>query len=172
MKRVLAGGFALLSMTGCPRDSAHKTPKAAPAPDAVASPEASIPVAAGAEHTARPLPLSLWVEAERDGLGLHVAVVGDERVELSPSVQVQALGESAQALGESSAWTLRTRCRSQGCITLAPGGELVAPPWLGQLEGERCGAPFRPERPGDYRVVVRSCDGRQKAVGQFHWAGP
>jgi hypothetical protein len=121
---------------------------------------ADVSVPDGTERpTPAPLALALSVERTPQGVGLHVANTSQERVELASPVLV------AGAL----ALSLRLDCAHQGCVTLEPGSELLAPPWLGQIEGERCDALYRPQQAGDYEFVVKACRGGAEARVRFRW---
>lgn len=117
---------------------------------------------------ARALSLSLGIERAPEGVGLRVANAGAERVELAAPVLVMRRGTPAQAPA-AQALTLRLDCAQRGCVALDPGSELLAPPWLGQIEGERCDTLFRPPAPGEYELVVRSCRGDAEARARFRW---
>jgi hypothetical protein len=100
--------------------------------------------------------------------GIGVSIQAREGVELAAEVQV-IQGDAGAA---ASGLVLRRDCKATGCVQLAAGSELFAPPWLGQPEGERCGALFRPARAGDYTLRVRSCDGSAEAEAHVRWSGP
>jgi hypothetical protein len=127
---------------------------------------------AGAEPgPQRALALALSVERSQAGIGLHVVNGSAERVELAAPVLVMRAGAPDARTPEpaAQALTLRLDCAHQGCVTLEPGSELLAPAWLGQIEGERCDALFRPQAPGEYELVVRSCRGDAEARARFRW---
>ena len=100
-----------------------------------------------------------------DGIGISVRAL--EAVELGAAVQLVAEGAAP-----ASVLTLRLDCRSQGCVKLAAGAELLAPPWLEQVQGERCDGLFRPSKAGEYRLRVMSCDGARRAETLVRWAPP
>ena len=153
---LLAGGVLLAY--GCTRrEPAHQVEGPAARADVSAAPAES------AHPPARALPLALSVERSPQGVGLHVANTSGERVELAAPVQLSGAGQVLE---------LRLDCEHQGCVALDPGSELLAPPWLGQVEGERCGALFRPPRPGDYELVVKACRGDAEARVRFRWDAP
>ena len=60
------------------------------------------------------------------------------------------------------------------CVTLAPGAAYIPPPWLGvsgdaQCACEECG----PAADGEYRFVVRSCNGAHTLEGEpFTFSAP
>jgi hypothetical protein len=103
------------------------------------------------------------VERTHDGLGLHVINRGSSTVSLSADVALEK--KSGQAYGRHSPQALKLRfdCKSQGCVSLAPGAELLAPAWLGRPDGERCDGLVPPPEPGSYRFIVRSCAGSEQA---------
>lgn len=128
--------------------SAENAPETAPAPPPV------------------PLVLQLHVERSVDGVGLRVIHGGEGPVELAQEVVLErAQGDAWEALPHKL--HLRLTCQEQGCITLAPGAELTAPPWLGSASGERCDALLPRPPAGTYRLVVRSCDGRARSDVSF-----
>ena len=132
--------------------------------------EGSVTAEQGAKATrSKPLSLTLSVERTPAGIGLHVVNHGPERVELSPFVI--ATGQSPGAPTLAEALHLRLACGQQGCVKLDPGSELLAPPWLGQIEGERCDALFRPPHAGAYELVVKACGESGEARTRFVWDG-
>ena len=102
-----------------------------------------------------PLALKLEPQVSPDGIGLSVINRGPSAVRLARSV---ALVAPAGSVVNANALALSHTCAVEECTTLEPGGELLSPPWLGQSDGERCGAPVRPSQSGSYELVVRSCD--------------
>jgi hypothetical protein len=74
-------------------------------------------------------------------------------------------------VAQAEALRLRLDCHQQGCVELEPGAELLAPCWLGQIEGERCDALYRPERPGEYQLLVKACDGTREVRVAARWDG-
>lgn len=115
-----------------------------------------------------PLPLVLQVEKSAGGVGLHVLQQGPEPLSLAGAVLIERVG------GErlEQALTLRNACKQEGCVKLSAGGELLAPPWLGMVEGERCDPLFVPKSAGEHVITVRSCDGTRSAEVRFVWNGP
>jgi hypothetical protein len=163
-----APACALLLLAACTRrEPAH--PAEGPSTRADATPEE----VGSAPPGTRALALTLRVERTLAGVGLHVMTGSAERVELAAPVLVTRTGapdaRAAEPPPGARALTLRLDCTQQGCVTLDPGSELLAPPWLGQIEGERCDALYRPEVPGEYELVVRSCRGDAEARARFRW---
>jgi hypothetical protein len=79
-------------------------------------------------------------------------------------VEVDSGGTFASA-PSTSTLALRYDCahEADGCVTLAPGAELLPPEWLGtwgdmQCVCTRCG----PVPAGNYRLVVTTCDGAHR----------
>lgn len=166
MKRVLVVATLLL---GCTRkEPAHQVESAAPrSAEPVAAAEASDGATQGSVKS--PLPLTLQVEKSAGGVGVHVLQRGPETVELAAAVAIERVGAPAERVAQ--ALTLRSACKQDGCLKLAPGGELVAPVWLGQVEGERCDALFVPASAGEHVLTVKSCDGARSAEVHFFWNG-
>jgi hypothetical protein len=157
----------LLLLAACTRrDPAH--PIEGPSAHADVGPKQQAGAQPGPQ---RALALALSVEHSQAGIGLHVVNGSAERVELAAPVLVTRAGAPDARTPEpaAQALTLRLDCAHQGCVTLEPGSELLAPAWLGQIEGERCDALFRPQAPGEYELVVRSCRGDAEARARFHW---
>jgi hypothetical protein len=154
---------ALLLLAACTRrDPAHPVEGPSQRADADPNQEPS------AAPETRVLALTLGVERTPAGVGLHVLNGSAERVELAAPVLVARPGAPASEPA-TQALTLRLGCGQQGCVMLDPGSELVAPSWLGQIEGERCDALFHPQADGEYELVVRSCRGDAEARARFRW---
>jgi hypothetical protein len=142
---------------------AATTPSAAPS-GSTATGQASAPV------PSVPLELALSVERTQDGLGLHVINRGSSAVSLAADVALEKKSASSFTPVSGQALKLRFDCKSQGCVSLAPGGELIAPAWLGRPDGERCDSLLQPSEAGSYRLVVRSCTGKERAELAFEAA--
>jgi hypothetical protein len=138
--------------------------------------EAGKPVAPRAESTAPgalpsaqtpavpatpPLELALSVKRTNDGVGLSVLNRGPASVQLAQAVALERQEGERFVSVAAEALALRHDCASQGCVTLAPGGELYAPCWLDSAEGPHCGELARLPAAGSYRFVVRACSGTQ-----------
>jgi hypothetical protein len=161
-RRRLQLSCCLLLLAACTRrEPAH--PVEGPAARAEVGP----PSAPNAKpEPARALALALSVERTPAGVGLRVTNGSPERVELAAPVLVTRAGAADPA---AQALSLRLDCAHQGCVALDPGSELRAPVWLGQIEGERCDALFRPQQPGDYELLIKSCRGDAEARVRFRW---
>lgn len=166
-----AVGCALLSqLAACtPKEPARPAESASPRAPAQGSPSARSDGATEGSVKS-PLPLTLQVEKSAGGVGLHVLSRGPEQVELAAAVAIERVGAGSERVAQ--ALTLRAACKKEGCLKLSPGGELLAPVWLGLPEGERCDPLFVPSSAGEYVVTVRSCDGARSAETRFIWNGP
>jgi hypothetical protein len=127
---------------------------------------------APAAAPAVPLELALSLERSTDGVGLHVINRGTQKVELAPDVELEQEQNSRFAKLQGQGLKLRFDCKSQGCIALAPGAELVAPAWLGRAEGERCDALVRLPSSGHFRLVVHACQGSGRSELAFVQSTP
>jgi hypothetical protein len=160
----------LALLAGCtPKEPSRKAESRSPR--APAQENTSKPLDGATEGSLKsPLPLGLQIEKSAGGIGLHVLSRGPEQVELAAAVAIEPSDAKAERVPQ--ALTLRAACRQEGCLKLSAGGELLAPVWLGLPEGERCDALFVPNRPGEYLVTVKSCDGTRSAEARFFWNGP
>jgi hypothetical protein len=152
---VVCGGLVLC--TGCGGNEATKpvAPRAETAPPASApSTETATPA------TAAPFQPVLTVKRTNDGVGLSVVNRGPGLLKLAQGVALERQEGERFVSVAGEALLLRRDCASQGCITLAPGGELFAPCWLESADGERCGELVRLPGAGTYRLVVRDCSGK------------
>ncbi len=93
---------------------------------------------------------------------------GTEPAELAGTVGLERREGSAWSAVDAVALDLRYSCADEApaCVTLAPGGAYLPPPWRGvlgdaQCDCERCA----PAPAGDYRIVVRSCDRAHAIAG-------
>ena len=137
------------------------------APRAESTPPATAPAAPPAEPAAAPLELALTVKRTNDGVGLSVINRGSATVQLAQGVALERQ-EGERFVGVASeALVLRRDCASQGCVTLAPGGELYAPCWLDSADGQHCGELVRLPSVGAYRFVVRACTGNATSEVSF-----
>jgi hypothetical protein len=162
----LLPSLALISLVACGGNEATKpvAPRAEPsAPGAPASP--GTPQAPTAKSV--PLELSTSVERSSDGVGLHVINRGSTSVSLAADVVLEKKAGEGYAAVAGQLLKLRLDCASQGCVTLAPGGELIAPVWLGRPDGERCDAQVQASDAGSYRFVVRACTGAERVDVPF-----
>lgn len=167
-----------LLLLGCTRNEpAHQVETA---PPAATAPAAQADAKPQQEPTAKqgPLPVSLVVEQNVDGVALRVLVTGNQPVELAQAVMVQpSAGNGAAA---AQALTLRRECAQQACTKLLPGTELTAPRSLGVTEPEPCKEPaqaaldrrYVPSQAGEYVLTVRACDGAQSSEARFRWTPP
>ena len=113
------------------------------------------------EPTLDPSPepvLRFWAEPNEEGATLHVQNRGTETVRLRSAVGLE--------LKEGESWSdvpvelaLRMDCESDvaECITLAPGAELVPPPWNGMRGHAQCDCERCVDLPGEVRFVIQSC---------------
>jgi hypothetical protein len=145
-----------LVLHACGGNEATKqvAPRAEPAPPSSA---AAAPQAAAAPAT--PLALALTAKRSNDGVGLSVINRGTAPVQLAQAVALERQEGERFVSVSGEALSLRRDCASQGCVTLAPGGELYAPCWLDSADGEHCGELVRLPGAGTYRLVVRACAG-------------
>ncbi len=116
-----------------------------------------------------PLSVKLTLRHEAGGLGLSVQNRGDEPVSLARSVTLARNRDGQDTQISGQALVLAANCESEGCVTLAPGAELLAPSWLDIQGAERCGALLSPGPEGNYRLRVSSCDGTRAAELSFTW---
>ena len=160
-----------LSLLACGGNEATK-PVARHAETAATTPATTTSDAPPAATPSAPLELSLSVERSSDGVGLHVINRGTQKVELAPDVELEQeqSGRFNKVAGQSL--KLRFDCKSQGCVSLVPGAELVAPAWLGRAEGERCDALVRLPSPGHFRLVVHACQGSGRGELAFVQSTP
>lgn len=102
--------------------------------------------------------LRFWAEKNDEGATLHVQNRGTEAVQLRSAVGLE--------LEQGEAWSevpvelaLRMDCETpvDDCVTLAPGAELVPPPWNGKRGDAQCDCERCVELPGKVRFVVQSC---------------
>ncbi len=149
-------------------------------PASVESTAARAPAASKTEQiAAKPLPpreapvssLVLRPELSAEGVGLRVINAGSETLSLAREIRVQQKRGAAFVELEKPGLLLELTCGSTGCVSLAPGAELDAPSWLGRITNERCGALFRPEQPGVYRLRVKSCEGSANTEVELSWPG-
>ncbi len=164
---------AALLLVACGGSEAAKpvAPRADSAPPQSAAP-GSAESKPAAQASGAALALALSVEHTHDGLGLHVINRGPGALSLAADVALEKkVGQGYTAVA-AQALKLRFDCKSQGCVSLAPGAELVAPAWLGRPDGERCDGLVAPLEPGSYRFVVRSCAGTEQAEHAFVAAPP
>jgi hypothetical protein len=117
------------------------------------------------------LTLALHPEVGAEGVGLRVINAGSETLSLAREIRVQQKRGAAWVELATPGLFLELTCGSTGCVSLAPGAELDAPSWLGRITNERCGAPFRPEQPGVYRLRVTSCEGSRSTEVELSWPG-
>jgi hypothetical protein len=160
----------VLSASACPqREAAHEPAPGHTAGDASVQPS---PRAASSKGPRPPLALELLPQLSAAGIGLSLRA-SQGPIELSSAV-LFAAGSEAPANDAPAALRLRLDCDAAEarCIKLAAGAELLAPVWLAQPEGTRCDALWRPAAAGDYRLIVRSCDGSESAEVRVHWSGP
>lgn len=94
-------------------------------------------------------------------VALRIENRGAEAAELSGTVALERRDGDTWAPLQGVSLDLRFSCEDEPpeCLTLAPGGIYLPPPWRGmigdaQCECERCAA----APAGDYRFVVRSCN--------------
>lgn len=170
LRSALGCGPLLLVLTaGCPKERERPRPTvvqpakpkaaASTASESAAAPQASSPA----------LNLALSVEESPDGVGLHVINRGPDVAHLHADVSLEIEDKGRDHVLRGDALTLRASCATQGCVKLAPFGELVAPSHLGQIEGERCDRLLVPPEPGSYRLRVASCDRTRSAAVEFTW---
>lgn len=94
-------------------------------------------------------------------VALRIENRGAEAAELAGTVTLERRAGETWSPVEGVSLDLRFSCEDPApeCVTLAPGGIYLPPPWRGvigdaQCDCERCAA----APAGDYRVVVRSCN--------------
>jgi hypothetical protein len=163
--------LACVALFACGGNEATK--QVAPSTSSPTPGSAQAPVQAAQGSTPEaPLELGLRVERSNDGLGLHVINRGAARVSLAAEVALERRTGERYAAVAGKALALRFDCKSQGCVELAPGAELVAPSWLGRADGERCGALVQLTEIGSYRFVVKSCGGQQASDVRFEQSTP
>jgi hypothetical protein len=119
-----------------------------------------------------PLDLALRMERSNDGIGLYVLNRSGQRVSLAKDVALEKKDGTAYRSVDAKALGLRFDCKTEGCVELVPGAELVAPSWLGRADGERCGELVNVREIGSYRFVVKSCGGTQQAAFEFEQSTP
>jgi hypothetical protein len=121
---------------------------------------------------AAPLELALSVERTLEGVGLSVVNRGSAPVQLAQAVALERREGERHVSVAAAALALRRDCKSQGCVTLAPGGELLAPSWLDSADGERCGELVTLPAAGSYRFVVSACSGGATSEVSFVQSTP
>ena len=102
-----------------------------------------------------------------DGVGLSVINRGAAVVQLAQAVALERQEGERFVSVASDALALRRDCASQGCVTLAPGGELYAPCWLDSADAQHCGELVQLPAAGSYRFVVRACTGSATSEVSF-----
>lgn len=96
---------------------------------------------------------------------------GGPNIDLAPAVQLQQ-EVNGEWIDQVTDLRLIEKCgggKAVGCVRLAHGAKLVAVKWNGLNCGSQCTATCRANArlgPGRFRVVVSSCDGKQKFVGK------
>jgi hypothetical protein len=101
-------------------------------------------------------------------VAMSIANHGASETSLAARVIVEVEHDGAFAeVPSTSALALRYDCahEAEHCVTLAAGAELLPPDWLGtwgdmQCVCTRCG----PVEPGNYRLVVTTCDGSHRTT--------
>ena len=161
---------SLLMVLGCHKD---KEPARVPqvpreAPKIAAPGNASLPP----KKPPGPLEVELAVVRGEVGIGLSVVNRGESLSRLHQAVLLQREVQGKYEDVAAHALTLRRDCQHEGCVTLAPAGELLAPSHLELIEGERCDRELTPKAKGHYRLRVASCDGSQHASIDFSWPAP
>ncbi len=159
----LGEGVVLLLLASCERSPRSQATPATPppAPSAVAttssSPGAAVIVTNGA-------PGSFSVHA------------GSVAATLSTHVDVEREVDGGFVLAGTSDVVLTAACDAKlatggsapPCIALAAGETLTPPPWTGMSCASQCNLLCHfnaPVTPGNFRFVVRSCDGKQRFEG-------
>jgi hypothetical protein len=132
----------------------------------------------GAEATAEesvaasPRPEGVRIEG-RPGRYREVSIAieahGPDVVRLRRDIVVErAAGDGFERV-DAAGITLRPDCVTEApeCVELAPGAELLPPPWSGALGDAQCECDdCRPAEPGRYRFVATSCDGAHRIHGE------
>jgi|GEM_PF-6108876 len=151
------------------------TGNAASAPAERAAPAPSTAPSATATPTCRePLSLVLTSQVTAAGVGLSLINRGASEVRLAAEVALVPAGVPAGSSQPEQAAALRLQhtCAEEPCVSLAPGGELMAPRWLGARDGERCGSLARPAQAGSFELVVRACDCSDSQRLAVSWPPP
>lgn len=94
-------------------------------------------------------------------VAIRVENRGDADAEISPDVGLQVRDGDSWSDVDSVDLHLRYSCEDEipECVTLAPGGTYLPPPWLSMIGDAQCEcAECRPAPAGEYRFVVRSCN--------------
>ncbi len=99
----------------------------------------------------------------RDGVALSVQNHAAVNVKLKTALRIEHRASDRWVPVTATGLALRDSCAIEpaACVTLAPGAELLPPPWPAVAGRGQCGACA--ECPaitaGDYRVVVDACEG-------------
>lgn len=124
----------------------------------------------GGSSSEAPRPRGVKVTAEPGRyreVAISIEAHGPGAVRLSPVVRVErAVGEGFEQAAELS---LRADCATQApeCVELAPGAELVPPPWTGALGDAQCACDdCSPAPRGRYRFVVTTCEGGHRVESE------
>lgn len=161
-----------LAFSSCGGEPAPTAPAAATTAEATSTSgegESPAPAPSTAEPPPPPSPaptLAFVIRPATGGVGISVANHGTEDVSLRSELVVEVdQGGTFQTAPSTTGLALRRDCahEAERCVTLAPGAELLPPDWLGtsgdvQCACTRCG----PVEPGDYRLVVTTCDGAHR----------
>ena len=102
-------------------------------------------------------------------VAIRVANTGSAQVALAAPLTLERQVDGHWSVLEGVASiTLRRSCEIEAppCTTLAAGAELFPPDWLGTLGDAQCMCTrCGPAPAGNYRFVVRSCDGARRYEG-------
>jgi len=102
-------------------------------------------------------------------VAIRVENRGDAEAEISPEVALQVRDGDAWSDVDEVDLRLRYSCEDEvpECVTLAPGGTYLPPPWLGVLGDAQCACERCVAAPaGEYRFVVRSCSRAHVVEGE------
>ncbi len=107
-------------------------------------------------------------EAIGDAVAISITNRGAGPAELGTRVAIEVERNGTFAAAQPSLVTLRYDCAQEApaCVTLAPGAELIPPPWLGTWGDMQCRClRCAPVEAGTYRFVVTTCDGAHRIEG-------
>lgn len=108
-------------------------------------------------------------DAHDRAVALRIENRGTEAAELAGAVTLERRDGDAWAAVDGVSLGLRYSCEDPApeCVTLAPGGTYLPPPWLGVVGDAQCDCLRCAAAPaGEYRFVVRSCNQAHTAEGE------